>query len=128
MALQVIAGATLVCSFGVAPAPLLVLPVNMVNDPAPAANIMDHKPIVNISSFGMCMSLANPMVAAATVAALGVLTPMPCIPVTLTPWIPGSPTVLVGKFPSLNNTSTCMCIWGGVVSVVNPGQPHTLIP
>jgi len=128
MPLQVVAGATVACSFGMAPAPLSVLPINMVNDPTPAANIMDHKPIVNIPSFGMCMSPANPTVAAATAAALGVLTPMPCIPATMTPWTPGSPTVLLGKFPALNNTSVCMCNWGGVVSVVNPGQPHTLIP
>ena len=60
---------------------------------------MDNKPFVNILPFGMCMSLANPMVAAATAAALGALTPMPCIPVTPAPWVPGSPTVLVGGMP-----------------------------
>ena len=77
-------GATLQCSFGVAPSALMVLPQNRVlTGPVPsAANIMDNKPLVNILPFGMCSSLANPTVAIATAAALGVLTPMPCIPVT----------------------------------------------
>ena len=43
-----------------------------------------------------CNSPSNPMVAAATTAALGVLTPMPCIPMTIAPWMPGSSTVMMG--------------------------------
>ena len=39
----------------------------------PAANIMDHVPMVNIMPFGMCITPSNPAVAAATAAALGVL-------------------------------------------------------
>ena len=117
------------CSFGMAPGTLVVLPVNRVMcGNQPAANIMDHKPMVNIMPFGMCMSPANPTVAAATAAAMGVLTPMPCIPNTPTPWVPGSPTVLLANCPALNNTSTCMCMWGGVIQVVNPGQMTTNIP
>jgi hypothetical protein len=83
MGMQVVAGATMMCSFGAAPSALIVLPQNktMTGGP-PAANIMDHKPIVNIPTFGACTSLANPTVAAATAAALGVLTPMPCVPNT----------------------------------------------
>ena len=64
--------------------------------------------------------------AAATAAALGVLTPMPCIPVT-TAWVPGSATVLVGNMPALNSTSKCMCNWGGVIQVTYPGQVTTSI-
>ena len=117
------------CSFGMAPSSLVVLPVNrtMVGN-QPAANIMDHVPMVNILPFGMCMSPANPMVAAATAAALGVLTPMPCIPVTPAPWAPGSPTVLIGNQPALNNPSQCMCNWGGVINITVPGQVTTEIP
>jgi len=70
---QVCASATLQCSFGAAPAVLNVLPVNRtLTRGLPAANIMDHIPIVNVTTFGLCMSLANPTVAAATAAALGV--------------------------------------------------------
>src|SRR5881398_3471579 len=115
-------GATLQCSFGVAPSSLMVLPVNRVLTSVPAANIMDNKPFVNVLPFGMCNSPANPMVAAATAAALGVLTPMPCIPVTAAPWVPGAPTVLVGGMPALESNSKCMCNWGGVISVVAPGN------
>jgi len=73
------------------------------------------------------MSIANPTVAAATAAALGVLTPMPCIPVTM-PWTPGSPTVMIGGMPALNNTSMCTCAWGGMIQIGFPGQVTTNVP
>jgi hypothetical protein len=78
--------------------------------------------------FGVCRSLANPTVAAATSAALGVLTPMPCIPATSSPWVPGAPTVLLGNQPSLDNTCKLMCNWAGVIQVVSPGQATHQIP
>jgi hypothetical protein len=126
---QVSMGATLQCSFGAAPSSLVVLPVNRVmGEGPPAANIMDHIPLVNIMPFGVCSSLSNPTVAAATSAALGVLTPMPCIPATMSPWAPGAPTVLLGNQPSLDNVSKCLCNWGGVVSIVDPATVKTMIP
>ena len=86
MPMHVCSGALLQCTFGVAPSTLVVLPVNrMMTSFMPAANIMDNKPMVNIMPFGMCTSLANPSVATATSAAMGVLTPMPCIPVIQAP-------------------------------------------
>jgi len=115
-------GATLMCSFGTKPSSLIVLPAGRPFLPTPAANILDHQPIVNIPPFGMCTTPTNPAVAAATSAALGVLTPAPCVPNTQTPWTTGSPTVLIGNMPPLNNTSTCMCSWGGVITITNPGQ------
>jgi hypothetical protein len=89
---------------------------------------MDFAPLMNIPTFGMCQSLANPEVASATTAALGVLTPMPCVPVTTAPWISGSPTVLIGSLPALNSTSTCMCSYGGVISISYAGQVTTTVP
>lgn len=121
-------GATLQCSFGAAPSSLVVLPTNRTLTTTPAATIMDHAPLVNILPFGMCSSPANPTVAAATAAALGVLTPMPCVPATASPWVVGSPTVLIGKVPALNNTSKLICNWGGVIQVVSPGQTKMMIP
>ncbi|HTJ31320.1 MAG TPA: DUF4280 domain-containing protein [Acidobacteriaceae bacterium] len=129
MPLQVCMGAMLQCSFGMAPSSLVVLPTNRVmTGNMPDANIMDHIPMVNIMPFGMCMSLANPTVAAATAAAFGVLTPMPCIPNTVTPWVPGAPTVMLGNMPALDNTSTLMCMWAGVIAISNPGQMTVDIP
>jgi hypothetical protein len=129
MAIQVCNGATLMCSFGMAPSTLVVLPVNRVmTGNQPAANIMDHIPMVNIMPFGMCITPSNPQVAAATSAALGVLTPQPCIPVTASPWAPGSPMIPIANMPALNNTSVLMCAWGGVISVVEPGQQKEMIP
>ena len=128
MAVQVCMGAMLQCSFGAAPSTLVVLPANRTLTTTPAATIMDHAPLVNILPFGMCSSPANPTVAAATAAALGVLMPMPCVPVTPAPWIVGAPTVLIGKMPALNNTSKLMCNWGGVIQVVSPGQTKMMIP
>jgi Domain of unknown function (DUF4280) len=129
MPMQVVNGAQLMCSFGTSPSNLVVLPVNRVLcNNQPSATIMDHIPMENIMPFGMCISLANPQVAAATAAALGVLTPQPCIPATATPWTPGAATVLIANFPALDNISTCMCMWAGVITVVDPGQTNTIIP
>jgi Domain of unknown function (DUF4280) len=129
MPFQVCLGAALQCSFCATPSNLVVLPTNRVlTENKPAANIMDYVPMVNIMPFGMCMSPSNPTVAAATAAAMGVLTPMPCIPVVVAPWTPGSPTVLIANMPALNNTSTCMCSWGGLIMITYPGQATVQIP
>lgn len=122
MGIAVASGAMLTCSFGVAPGTLTVLPAGRVNaDGVPMASIMDHQPNVNIAPFGMCTSLANPQVASATSAAQGVLTPQPCVPMTQTPWTPGSTKVMVGGKPALDASCTCNCLWAGVVTISNPG-------
>ena len=129
MPMQVCMGAQMMCSFGVAPSALVVLPVNRVNtNMVPDANIMDHIPMTNIMPFGMCTTPSNPTVAAATAAALGVLTPMPCIPVTPAPWVTGAPTVLLGNQPTLDNVSKLMCNWGGVITFVTPGEFTVNVP
>lgn len=109
------------CSFCAAPSVLNVLPAARVLAGAPMASIMDQIPMVNIMPFAMCSSPANPMVAAATAAALGILTPMPCIPVPTGPWMPGSPTVLVGGKPALTDSSQLICSWGGIIKITVPG-------
>lgn len=130
MGVLVVNGAMMSCvPFGAAPSALIVLPARLTNASSmPVATIMDNAPMLNIPPFGVCTSLANPTVAAATAAASGVLTPMPCIPVTAAPWAPGSPTVLVGNLPALNNTSKLMCSWGGVIQITMPGQVLTMVP
>lgn len=129
MALQVCAGATLRCSFGSTPSALRVTPdKQVVSDNALAACITDHQPVVNIDSFGMCASLANPSVAAATAAAQGVLTQVPCMPVTSLPWVSGAPSVLLCHAPALNDTSTLRCEWLGLISIDHAGQVAEHIP
>lgn len=128
MGIHVCMGGMMMCTFGMAPSSIVPTPKPIMTSNMVAANIMDHKPLVNIPPFGACMSLANPTVAAATAAALGVLTPMPCIPNTPAPWVPGSPTVLVQNFPALNESSKLMCIWAGVISITFPGQVTEFIP
>lgn len=129
MPLQVCMGAQMMCSFGMAPSDLVVLPVKEVfTNMMPDANIMDHIPMVNIMPFGMCTTPSNPEVAAATAAALGVLTPMPCVPATPAPWEPGGITVNLGFFPTLDNISMLNCIWGGVITFVDAGEETVMVP
>lgn len=129
MGLPVVNGAMVMCSFGAAPMPLTVLPDKKVMvQNMPVATIMDNKPFVNIKPFGVCMSLMNPITAAQTAAAFGVLTPGTCTPVTTAPWVPGGPTVLVGNMPVLNNSSQCMCAYGGVITVSYPGTTTAMVP
>jgi len=125
---QVCMGAMLTCSFGMAPSSLVPTPKPVMTSNVPAANIGDHVPMLNVMPFGMCQSMANPMVAAATAAAMGALTPMPCIPNTPAPWVPGAPTVLLCNLPALDNTSKLMCIWAGVIEITNAGQATHEIP
>lgn len=128
MANQCCMGAVMQCSQGVAPSTLIPTPKTAMTSYVMAANILDHIPIMNIPPFGMCRSPANPVVAAATAAALGVLTPMPCVPATPAPWIPGAPTVLLCGAPALNDSSKLMCIWAGTISINFAGQATHQIP
>ncbi len=117
-------GAKLKCSMGSAQSDLGVLhPLDPVNlHGSNMANIMDNKPMVNIQPFGMCKSLANPTVAAATAANLGVLQQMPCIPNTMMPWMPGAMKVLVKNQPALLNDCKLQCIWAGIIEITDEGQ------
>lgn len=125
---QVVMGALLSCSFGAAPAKLTVLPANRYCvEGQISACIMDHKPMVNIAPFGVCKSMANPQVSAATAAAMGVLTPMPCVPVTSTPWTPGATKSFIAKQPALHSQCICLCNWGGVIKIDQPGTSRTTI-
>ena len=128
MSMLVTNGATLMCSFGMAPSTLAVLPASRVLSGTPAANIGDCIPNTNILPFGMCSSLANPSVASATSAAMGVLTPQPCTPVIAGTWLPGSPTVMIGGKPAVNQTCKCMCAYAGVIQITNPGQTKAMVP
>lgn len=129
----VVTGAIMTCTFGMAPSSFMASPgrTEMLSN-VPKGNIMDFAPMVNIMPFGMCNTLSNPTVAAATSAAMGVLTPMPCIPAVTSPWMPGNPKVLVQGQPALMRSNCNMCMWGGQISFTTDGQmpspPPMIIP
>ena len=124
----VCATAILQCSEGVSPCPLTVVTNQTVLIAGrPAATVNDISP-ASIPTFGMCCSLANPEVAAATTAAQGVLTPQPCVPVIAGPWLTGSPSVMLQKQVALNNSSKAMCAYAGEISINFPGQEQVSIP
>ena len=85
-------GAMLQCSFGMAPCSL----------------------IVTVPLRPKCMNML--------MAAMGVLTPMPCVPVIAAPWAPGSAQVKVMNMPALTDNSKCMCSFGGNISITSPGN------
>lgn len=121
--------ALMTCTFGMVPCPLVVNPSRTVFMAGlQKANIGDFAPITNIASFGMCSAPTNPTVIAATAAAMGVFTPMPCVPAIVSPWIPGKPDILVQGMPALTKTCRNMCMWMGQISFTNDGQMPTPPP
>ena len=129
MALKVVNGAQLACAFGTSPSSFVVLPANQVlAENQPAATIMDYIPMTNIMPFGMCNTPSNPQVAAATSAALGVLTPQPCLPATASPWTPGAISVKIANLVALDSVSMCSCMWGGQITITDPGETSVQLP
>ena len=116
----VTSGALLRCSLGSAPSTLLV---PAAGRPAaggnPVATVADNQAFQNIRPFGVCASTANPAASPSARPA--------CVPVIATPWVPGSPSVKAGGMAVLNSACQCHCQWGGVVSVVSPGQQSTTV-
>ena len=113
-----VTGTLLHCSMGVAPAvfnatPLPGLP--LVNGSLPAATVDQIVPGMNIPPFGMCQSMANPAVAAATAAAMGVMTPAPCVPTVAAPWAPPAVSWVASGLPLATVESKCACAFGGLI-------------
>lgn len=114
------------CAFGAAPMPLSFLPAPPVmGQTGPFGNITGFAPFLNVKPYAVCISMVNPMVLAATIAAFGILVPMPCIPVT-TPWIPTSPMVICGTGPILTNTCPMMCAYCGANQIIMSPTPMVM--
>ena len=123
MAQFVTTGATCVCSFGTAPGSFTATNALKVMIEGKTAGVLtDAAGGVNISPFAMCTSLANPAVASATAAALGVLTPQPCMPQSTGSWIPSGAKVMINGKPCLTMDCKMVCAWGGNISFTTPGQ------
>lgn len=125
MGLLIVSGSLMSCSFGIAPCPFQAMQAVNVISKAPVGNSNDISPAC-VATFGMCQSLANPSVAQATALALGVLTPMPCIPALAGSWV-CKPTVLIKGSPALSSDAKAMCAYGGVISFINSTQVSVII-
>jgi hypothetical protein len=90
-----------------------------------AAGVVDDIADENIPPFGMCNSLSNPQVAAASSG--GTLVPQTCQPVIAGPWSPGSTGVTLDQVAALDDGSTCDCAWGGTISITSAGQTDCTI-
>jgi hypothetical protein len=122
MAKLVVQGAMLQCSMGAAPCAFSVASPHHVDaDEAAAGTVDDYAP-ANIPGFSMCQSPSNPEVAAATSAAMGVLTPQPCAPMVSAAWSPGASVTTINDRPALTDSCQCVCQWGGAISVTSAGQ------
>lgn len=128
MGAVVVMGATLTCPFGTMPVNLSVTSQSSVMaEGKPVATIQDFSPNVNIPGFGMCSSLANPQVASATAAALGVLTPQQCIPAVAAPWVPAQTICLAENKPCLTGEAAAVCVYGGMIAINDTGQKTVII-
>ena len=120
-------GGLATCPFGVAPTPLTFLPAPPVlGTTGPMGKCTDMAPFLNITPFGVCMSIMNPITATLTAAAFGVLTPGPCIPVPAGIWIPVAPMVMSAG-PVLSSDSKLMCAYMGAISIIIPGEFTVLL-
>lgn len=115
-------GSQCMCTMGTAPSGIRATTQQMVSGGGQTfVTVADASP-ANIGPFGMCTSLANPAVASATAAALGVLTPQPCTPTPAGTWMPVNPAVTVGGSPCLTMDCKLQCSFAGTISIVSPGQ------
>lgn len=118
--------ATIKCSCGDKCAKLTVYPDRTVFlTEKPIANISDHISMYNIAPFGKCRTTAYPPTGSATAANHGTLTPMPCVPGTVSEWINGKSDYLVKGKSALLKSSYCRCQWGGIITITNDGQVDT---
>ena len=121
MSTVVNAGASLMCPYATGPATLNVSSQSNVISGTPVATINDCAPGGNIL-FPMCISPSNPAYVAATAAAMGVSTPVPCTPVFPGPWNAEKTTVSIGGSLCLTSGCQLVCGMGGTIRITSPGQ------
>lgn len=128
MPTQTTTTAQIKCSFGLAPSVFNATPRPTMSSNLVPGVITDNVPMMNIPPFGMCTTPSNPVVASIIASSLGTVTQAPCVPATVAPWAPGSTTTVIGNIPETDNTCKLMCMWGGVITFVSPGQTTHNIP
>ena len=115
-------GATLKCTMGTSCPKLIATPKNVSLTGKDQANVADYVSMKNVPSFGRCRSLGYPPTASATAANHGKLTPMPCVPGTCPKWQVVDKGSLICGEAALLEPATLRCVYGGIISIVNPGQ------
>ena len=127
MSVAVVSGATIKCTMGLGTGVLNVTSQLICKTGGkPIATVQDIAPMSNIGSCGMCTSMVNPAVASATSAALGVLTPQPCVPSTVGMWTPPKLTKLGGK-PCFGKEATLTCAYTGTITIIQTGQTVVMV-
>lgn len=121
MGIPVVSGASIGCTMGLGSGTLNATSQVTIRFNGATVATKNDVGAQNVGSCGMCTSMGNPTVASATVAALGVLTPQPCIPVAGGTWQASGTTKVGGAFP-ITNESTLTCSYGGSIFITNPGQ------
>lgn len=127
MSFAAVSGASIICTMGLGIG-MFTATSQMVclAGGKPMGTIRDTGPLINVGTCGMCTSLLNPTVSAATAAALGVLTPQPCIPSPVGVWLPGSQT-MAGNTPCITIESKLTCAYGGSIGITAPGQTKVIL-
>lgn len=122
----VTSGATIKCSCGDKTAKLTVYPDRTVFlTEKPMANVSDHVSMYNIAPLGKCHTTSYPPTGSATAANHGTLTPMPCVPGTVSDWLNGKNDYVIKGKPALLKSSYCKCQWGGIITITADGQHDT---
>lgn len=123
MAKAVVTGAVCKCSEALGVSNYVATASKVKIGGVPVGNIQGSAGMSNIPPMGMCKSMANPQVAAATAAAFGVLTPQPCIPnLPGNPWTGCQSKVKFGGVPALTEDGCLMCAYGGSITISSAGQ------
>ena len=127
MGIPVVTGGKAMCSMGIGIFNLSAKG-NVTRENKPVMTIKDNAPYLNVAPSGvMCQSLANPTVASATSAAMGVLTPQPCTPVFAGMWVPGTINCRAKNMGIVDSSCSLFCSYGGKISVTLPGALKTTV-
>jgi len=113
------------CSYGTLLCPIQVFSNRKVSIDGRLAATEGDNQIQNLRGFGMCSSLKNPQVAAATVMAEGVLTPQPCSPVLAGGWTCLTNTKISGKRTITSQSEIWSAFSGRITNVTTRQEKVT---
>ena len=116
-------GATIACPFATGTSTIVSgSKTNVTTGGGIVLTMTDCQVGTNIVPFPACTNMSNPAVAAATSAALGVLTPSTCAPVIAGTWTSEKTNVNIGGSCVLTQSCQLQCGYGGTITITSPGQ------